>query len=441
MFSYFSLSIFIISIILALINNVGIIYPIGFNAIFQVIFYFSKNKFNTIEFLKDIWEAIFSVRKVLILLVLITALIVLWYIGGVMPSLIYYIFSIDIPFGIVSLAFISSVIISMILGSAIGTVTITGPIFISISTISGIPLELTAGALVSGAYFGDRTSPFSSNAILCSQVTKTDLFSNIKLMLKSSIIPFIISLVIFSLSSNIAYTKDTTLLGLLYNNFDISLINLLPVVLMLLMIIKTRNSNLSIGSSILLTLIMIIINNDFEFFDMFNKLLNGYSTQVIELERLAKTKGILNILSIEMIIITSTFLNIYFNKNNVINPLLEKLVKDKDNFYSLSIKSSLIGTAISIITCSQALSSIITGRIMNDVYDKKGYKRDYLAQTLGDTSLSIVGLIPWNVNGLMMSSIIGVSTVNYFSYSYFLIILYILSTFVYPFLNKRNKFI
>lgn len=390
--------------------------------------------------------ATFGVKNafiVLIMLSLIGMLISIWMASGTIPSMIYYGFKYLSNTNIILAAFLTCSIISMVLGTALGTISTVGSVFLSLAIGLKIPLALLVGAVVSGAYLGDRTSPMSSSANLTATMTETNIIDNLKHMQYTTIPVFISSSLIYwylgnkFVSTNINSSEINYFQQLLNSNFNITFISLIPPILILASAIIFRIpivKSISIGllSSILISLFRdsIPINH------LFQIAIYGYYPVNKEIAKIMSGSGLISMKNVLLVIIFSTGLNGILEGTNMIKPLIEKISHSISNFRDLIYKTSLLSITISAITCNQTLSSIIPGQYLKKIYDKFNISKNTLARTISDTGIITVPLIPWNVNAILVSSIMKVSAVKYGPYA-FLCYLLPLLTFVYPNFKKQ----
>ncbi len=390
------------------------------------------------------WSGIKGVFTVLVMLCLIGMLISLWMASGTIPAMIYYGFKYLAGSNIILAAFIVCSIISMVLGTALGTVSTVGTVFLSLGIGFGVPLPPLVGAIVSGSYLGDRTSPMSSSANLTAVMTETNIIDNIRNMAVTTIPVIAISSIIYwfignrFISSaydfeNIKYLQETLLM-----NFSISYLSLLPPLIILISSVAFR---LSIIKSITLglissTLIYLFANGGL-ISSLFNIAIYGYTPVNPEIAEFVSGGGLISMINVVLVIILSTALNGILDGTGMIEPLINKFSKGIVSFKDLIFKTSILSMIITLITCNQTLSSIIPGQYLRGIYDKQGVSKNILARTISDTGIIIVPLIPWNVNAILVSAIMGISALKYVPFAFLCYLLPII-TFIYPYI-KNNK--
>lgn len=425
--------IFAISLKIPLFIGISVAIVITAATLFKYGYSFKQIRFKSYENIK-------LVRKVLILLSLISILIPLLIQIGSLPNFIYYSVSRISSLNIILFAFILSTILSMVLGTAIGTLTILVPLFLSIGHNLSIPPEIIVGALVSGAYFGDRASPLSSSAHLTASVTNTAVKKNIKLMLISSILPFIIaSFMYYVLGKNFSMADTSSIDSLkaaLEQVYDISALYIIPIIFLIGLILF----RMPIISSIIIIYILSFLIYLIQGFDLQHFIaisLNGFVTGNPYLNSILISSGFFQMLNVLLVIIASAILNSLYEVSGMLDSIIKPYLKNISNYGQLTYKATVLSIILSIITCNQTLTSIITGKYMNSYYDDLNVKRNYLAKTIGDTGLNIVGIIPWNVNGLLVTTLTGVSTLVYFKYTFFTLLLPFFSAIIHPIIYSK----
>jgi len=437
-FSIWTIITLIFFIALAIYFNLPIFTAILISSLPGLVFIF-VNKIKISKLLKEIYTSYKSVRNIFLLLGLIGIYIPLLGKSQGLHTLIYTFTPMLESFPLTFSAFLSSLILSMLLGTAVGTLSIISPLFLSTAVLSSISLPAVVGALVSGAYFGDRASYLSTSALLTTYVTDTNILKTVPRMLKDSILPFIISTALFYFITPIP-TVDSSLLAKMKDVFNLNLWMLSPIVLLLLMIIFKTSVIKAIGSAVALALIISFFTEGTVSLSL---LLHGYISPYEEYDFILNTNGFINMISVLLVILSSAFLNAVMKSSGLIKPLINPILRKSTNFKKTIVNTALTAAVLTIVTCNQTLTSIVTGDNFKNLYDEKNIDKTFLASTIGNAGIGIVGIIPWNVNGLLVTALTGVSTVSYFKWSFFPIILFIYSITIQPILyhksNSKNK--
>ena len=383
-----------------------------------------------------------SVYKTMLLMFLISITIPVLMSSGTLPTLIYHVSSLMVNNNLLLSAFISATLLSMILGSAIGTLTILLPLFTSIVFQAGIPFPILIGALISGVYIGDRCSPLSSGLHLLSSITETDYVKNMKLLLLSAVPPFIISLIFFAtFGRNTIITSEMIASnGLLIEYYDITLWRLLPLVAMIFMLlIKQPITRVLTVVFTLCAIITILDGVTIRVF--FQSLFNGYETPYAELTSFIKTSGFKQMINVILVIFLSGVLNSILEADHLIGYIITPFTSHLTTKRQLMRNAGLLSILLSMVTCSQAMTSMIGGKYLAPYFDKMQIKRELLVLATANTGLNIVALIPWNVNGIMIKQLTDVSPLDYLVYSVFVVLLTIFTLLIYPLFVKETHHI
>ncbi len=399
------------------------------------LFYIYINKIPCTNLFNEIQNSYKSVRNIFILLGLIGIYIPLLGKSQGLHTLIYTFTPMLENFPLTFSAFISSLVLSMLLGTAVGTLSIISPLFISTALLSSISLPAVVGALVSGAYFGDRTSYLSTSALLTAYVSETDILKTVPRMLKDSIFPFIVSAVLFYIISPVP-TVDSDILLEIKDVFNLNLWMLSPIILLLLMIIFKVSVIKAIGSAVAIALIISFFTEGSTTIEL---LLYGYVSPYEDYEFLLNTNGFVNMISVLLVILSSALLNAVMKSSGLIKPLINPILNKSTNFKKIIVNTALTSAVLTTITCNQTLTSIVTGDNFKDLYEEKNIDKTLLASTIGNAGIGIVGIIPWNVNGLLVTALTGVSTISYFKWSFFPILLFLYTVTIQPLLYEKNK--
>ncbi|GAB6106835.1 Na+/H+ antiporter NhaC family protein [Fusibacter bizertensis] len=379
-----------------------------------------------------------SVYKTMLLMFLISITLPVLMAAGVLPTLIYHVSQMMLGGNLLLAAFVISTFLSMILGSAIGTLTILLPLFSSIAIQSGIFYPWVIGALISGVYIGDRCSPLSSGLHLLSSVTETNYLKNMRYLLISAILPFLMTTIILCfLGGNALITKEmirsNDLLGL---HFDIALWRLIPLVLMVILLLMKQPITRVLVIVFALCSLLAIPSYD-TIGDFVSQLYNGYQTSDPALSNFIKTSGFKQMINVILVIFFSGILNSLLEADHLIGYIIEPFVKKAYTPRKLLTNTALLSIVLSMVTCSQAMTSMINGKYLSKYYDNQKIKREFLVLMTANAGLNVVALIPWNVNGIMLKQLTGVAPLEYLPFSFFVLILTLLSIVIYPIFIQR----
>lgn len=363
----------------------------------------------------------FTVLRILLLIGAVTAV---WMAAGTVPALVYYGIKLLNPQYFILWAFILTSCISTLLGTSFGTVGTMGVALMIMAKGSGVNPNFVAGAIIAGAYFGDRCSPMSSSANLIASITKTKLYMNIRNMMVTSWIPLIFSLLfylILSLSNPIQIT-DKTLVLEITRTFDINLWVLLPALAIIILSVFKIEVKLSLLCSLIIGLIIGMTIQDYSFLQLIKFGLFGFNLDKINvLTPILKGGGVASMVQVSVIVIISTaFAGII--KGTRMLEVVESFLQKASSRSSLFIGTIVIGLASAAFGCTQTIAILLTQQLVKEKYQQEQLDNYQLANDLENTVVVLSPLIPWNIAGLVPATLLMTDSgfIPYASYLYFL---------------------
>ena len=360
--------------------------------------------------------------NIILILVLIGMLISSWLSSGVISSIIYYSLKYVNPNLFILCAFLITSLISMLIGTSFGTVSAVGIPLIIIGKAAGINLGILGGAIFSGAYFGDRTSPLSSSLLLLCNLTNLKLFDYVKKIIIDNIVPFALCIA-FYLVLSLKYPLTSMSNGLsneLYNYYNVSLLLLLPaIILFLLSILKVQITH-SIPISVLCAFILDIFIQHTSIFDFLNCLVFGYTNNSDILKNIIHGGGIISMLKTCYIIVISCSISGFFSGLNVFENLKVKLKEKNLSKSSIFLVTVILGIINAAVGCSQTIAIILTLDIVKDLYEDE--PNDELALDFSNSAILTPALIPWCIAALVPCSVLGINSYSYIPFAFYLYI-------------------
>ncbi len=344
------------------------------------------------------------VGNIIIIFVLIGCLTASWRVSGTIPFILYHSVGLIEPKYFVLCTFLLCCMMSFLTGTSFGTSSTMGVICMMISNTAGLNPMLTAGSILSGVFFGDRCSPMSSSALLVNSLTETDIYRNIKGMVKTSWVPFLITCVLYiALAGNIAAEPDHTVTALFEENFSLSWVTAMPAVLMLLLAILRVDVKIAMGVSIIAASAAAIMIQGVAPGELIYTLwTGGIFEEGSRLAVLLNGGGISSMVEVGAIVLISASYSGIFS----VTPLLSGV---KENLKQTSVKLTPFGTVIltsllsSMVSCNQSLGTILTWQICDDLYQDK----EELAIALENSVILVAALIPWGIAGAVPVATIG----------------------------------
>ena len=400
------------------------------------------------EFEEGILDNIRAVGTSILILLLIGAVSGSWMVSGVVPTMIYYGTKLIIPEIFLFAACGICALISVMTGSSWTTIATVGVALVGIGMAQGYHPGWIAGAIISGAYFGDKISPLSDTTVLASSSSGTPLFAHIKFMMVTTIPSFVIAMIVFLVVSlmhdasaevhAVEFTND------LKNTFNISpWLLLVPVVTALLIAKKVPAMLTLFVASVLAGIVAVIVQphiigeiatgapmttESLSFLDGFKGTFMAYygptaiDTGNEALNDLVSTRGMTGMMNTIFLIIASVAFGGALVGSGMLQSLTEKLTHYIHR--RVTMVASTVGTGIfaNMITGDQYLSIILTSSLYKKLYHEKGYESKLLSRSVEDSATVVSVLIPWNSCGMTQATVLGISTMTYLPYCLFTLI-------------------
>lgn len=316
-------------------------------------------------------------------------------------------------------------IVGLAIGSGFTTISTVGIAFLGIGASMNQNLALVAGAIISGAVFGDKMSPLSDSTNLSSAVAESELFAHIKNMMWSTIPAFLGSLILFAVLGNgghINLTKIDKTVATLNSNFSVSWWALLPIILMFVCAWKKIPAIPTLFANIILTTIMIFIQDTkMTIPKLTDLLMNGFiaKTDNSQVNALLSRGGISSMMATVALIVSTLSLGGLLMKFGIIQEAMEPLVEKLPKAGSLILVTILSGIGINLFVGEQYLSVILPGRAFKGAFDKIGLHPLALSRVLEDGGSVINYLIPWGVAGSFAAATLRVPVLAFLPFTFF----------------------
>ena len=390
--SIIAILLFSLSLITCLLLKFSVVYALVIGYIIFIIYGLIK-RHNLIILIKKSFEGVLTVKNILLVFILIGMITALWRASGTIAFIVYMGSKLISPSILILLTFLLCSILSVLIGTSLGTAATMGVICASIGKTMGVNPYYVGGAVLSGIYFGDRCSPMSTSALLIAELTKTNLYTNIKLMIKTSVIPFIVTCLFYlllgfkSTVSNISINVTE----IFKQNYNLNIIVIIPAILIVILSILKINVKKTMLVSIVISFIIAIFIQRDSIVALINYCIFGYHHTNEKLNLMMKGGGILSMVNVSLIVgISSSYSGIFKETKMLVS--LKKHLKDfskKTSSYFVIFLSSIISGAIA---CNQSLGTILTNELCGELVEKQK-----MAIILENTIVLLAGLIPWNI--------------------------------------------
>ena len=357
--------------------------------------------------------------------ILIGALIGLWIQAGIIPSIMVLGFKLINGSFFIPSVFVVCSIVGIAIGSGFTTISTVGIALFGIGASMNANPALVAGAIISGAVFGDKMSPLSDSTNLSSAVAESELFAHIKNMMWSTIPAFFVSLILFWILGNsgqMDLTKIEKTSQILQSHFTISWWAIVPIILMLLCAWKKILAISTLFINITATVIMIFIENPtYSVKSLDNLIMNGFVAKTADssVNALLTRGGISSMMGTVALIISTLSLGGMLMKFEIVQSAMEPLVKHLKKPGRLITVTILSGICINLFVGEQYLSVILPGRAFKPAYDKISLSPLALSRVLEDGGSVINYLIPWGVAGSFAASTLGVPVLAFIPFTFF----------------------
>jgi NhaC family Na+:H+ antiporter len=407
-------------------------------AVAAIVGFFNKVAFQ--KMMDEVAENIKSTVGAILILLMVGALAGTWLVSGIIPSMIYYGLQILSPAVFLPATLIICAVISIATGSSWTTSATVGIALIGIGGALGFPLGMVAGAVISGAYFGDKLSPMSDTTNLAPAMAGTDLFTHIKYMTLTTTPTFIISLILFII---LGLTVETTgvadssgLLLDIQKSFNITpWLFLVPVIVIGLIVKKTEPLVALLIGTLLAAIFAIIFQPEIvlmlsggktlNFANAYKGILNAITidsvipTENETLKDLFKSGGMQKMLGTIWLILCAMVFGGIMDAIGALARISQTLLKMAKSVFGLFAATVGSCLALNITASDQYLAIVVPGKMFKKAYEEKGLAPENLSRTLEDSGTVTSVLIPWNTCGAYQSGTLGVDTFDYLPYAFF----------------------
>lgn len=374
-------------------------------------------------------DGITRVLQSLIILIIIGILIGVWLNAGVVPAMIYYGLKILNPSTFLVATLLVCSVTSLATGTSWGTVGTVGVALMGIGIGLGVEPAMTGGAIISGAYFGDKLSPFSETTNLAPAMAGTDVMTHVKFMLLPTGIVYAVALIFFTVlgftqhSSGDADMSGVTLLSdALADMFHINPLLLIPPVVVIVAVACKVPAIPGITLGVVVGAIMgIIFQDNCTLGTLLESATNGFSceTGIYEIDELLNSGGLMNMMySISLAIISMMFGGIMEGSHQleVIVNRLKKLAKSPASLVTLTEATCIVSN---VVMPEQYISIVVPGRMYAEEYEKMELHPKTLSNALESAGTVTSALVPWNTCGVFMATTMGISVIEYAPWAVF----------------------
>ena len=387
------LGIFSAALLGCIILDISILYALAFGLVLFLLYGRHKG-FSGQELAAMAFEGIYTIRNMLLTFVLIGVLTAFWRAAGTISLIVLSASALIRPSIFLLMTFLLNCAVSVLTGTAFGTSATMGVICATMAQTMGIDLWLVGGAVLSGAYFGDRCSPVSTSALLISELTDTVIYDNIRRMIRSALVPFLLSCAVYALVGFAASHAGTMmdLRSLFDREFVFHIAAFVPAAVILLLSALRVNVRLTMTASILAALPLCVFLQGIPLKELLRTAVFGFTAADAEVGAMINGGGIVSMLKVIGIVCLSSSYSGIFRKTGLLDSVKRgiEILAEKTTAYTAMLATSVIGC---MVACNQTLTIMLENQLCQGL---KKNPSDY-ALNLEDTAVITAPLIPWSI--------------------------------------------
>lgn len=389
-------SAFLAAVVICLLQDYSLIWAMCFGiAVFTAWGLWKGRRLR--DLLLSAWTPTKKMLPVLVTYALIGCITALWRSSGTIAFCIYYGLQLITPRLFILITFLLTSGISLALGTSFGVVGTAGIILMALGRTGNVDPAVTAGVIIAGAYCGDRCSNASSSAALVAAATGTKVEENVKMMLRTGLLPFVVSLGIYGILSwrNPISAVDESLLAMLQSGFRLQIWTLLPAGLILLLPLCRVPIKLSMAASVLAAFGVTLFVQGGEILPTLRAMVTGYTPADEVLAKVMSGGGIISMLTASVLMLCTAMFAGLLDGLGVLNgvrDLMGKLARHRGRFPATTAAMVLCA----LVFCNQSTGAVVTPQLVGDAYD--GASSGELAQDMENSGIVLAPLIPWNIS-------------------------------------------
>ena len=373
------------------------------------------------------WDMAVASFEPNVVLIVIGAMIAVWIASGTIPMIIYLGLKFISPKIFLLSALILASFTSLATGTSWGTLGTVGLALIGIGNAMGIPSPMTAGAIICGAYFGDKMSPLSDSTILAASVSGTDVMTHVKHMLWTTVPAYAITAVLFVILGlrNISGVYDTSTANQIMATFTqfyrFTWLEFLPIGIVLILLVKNTPSIIALMIGTISGMFVAVFHQQVALKTLLDFMVNGFviSTGSEFVDILLNRGGIMSMMSAFLAIFLALCISGMLDKTGVLSVLVNPLIKKCGNStFKIIACTAALTYVTNAIGSSMLFASIVTATLMKDIFVANRIAPENLSRTLEDAGTFGAVLIPWNSNAIYASQMLGVSPFAFIPYCF-----------------------
>ena len=400
------------ALLLCVVLDLSILYAL-FAGVCLFWFYGFKKGFGVKELAQMSFAGIWKVKNILMTFMLIGMLTAIWRAAGTIPFIVCTATQFITPAIFIAMTFILNCLVALLIGTSFGTAATMGVICVTMAHSMGINIVPVCGAMLSGTFFGDRCSPVSTSALLVAELTGTDIFDNIKNMVKSCAAPFVVTVLIY-LAMGVFFTgkgEVPDLYAMFGREFALKWVTVLPAAIIVVLSIFKIRVKAAMITSIIVALPVAVLVQGVAVAELPKILFSGYSTQDAQLSVMLNGGGLVSMLRVALIVCMSSAYSGIFEKTGMLDGIKHKIenLACKTTPFGATLLTSAVAA---MVACNQTLAIMLTQQLCDKIHSDNST----FALTLEDTVVVIAALVPWSIaSGAPLASVSGPQSAIWFA--------------------------
>ena len=405
---WFVLGLFCGGLILCLLLNASILYALA-GGLLLFLLYGRRKGFGWGELLRMALAGVKTVRNILITFLLIGVLTAFWRSAGTIPVIVCYAAKLIRPSVFLVMTFLLNAGVSVLTGTSFGTAATMGVICATMGGVMGVNVIFTGGAVLSGVFFGDRCSPVSTSALLVSELTKTNIFDNIRRMIQTALAPFLLTCAVYILLGLLTSHAEGALdlAALFSREFSLSPWAVVPAIVILILSLLRVNVKLAMGASILSAAPFCLFLQGRTPLELLRMALVGFTAADAQVGALLNGGGITSMLRVAAIVCLSASYSVLFQETGLLDRVkraIRRLANRTSSFFAILCTSALAG----MVACNQSLTILLVHQLCRELHTDPSD----MAIDLEDTAVVVAPLVPWSIAGAVPLSAVGAPAIS-----------------------------
>lgn len=403
-----TLVLFCAALVVCVAMNWSILYALGVGLVIFLV-YGRRRGYGWRELGKMCLDGVKTARNILITFLLIGVLTALWRASGTIPAIISYTVPFIRPSLFLVMTFLLNCLVSVLTGTSFGSAATMGVICATLGAAMEVPAALVGGAVLSGVYFGDRCSPVSTSALLVSELTQTSIFDNIRGMLRTAWVPFLVSCLVYLVVGMVTPHTQTSLdlAALFETEFHLHWAALLPALVIFALALGRVPVKWAMLASIVSAIPICLILQHLQPGELLRFALVGYQAREEAVGAMLNGGGVTSMLKVAAIVCISSAYSGIFQKTGLLDRLQQAIfnLSRRITPYGAMLITSVFASAIA---CNQTLAIILTHQLCRDAQPS----RETTAISLENSAVVVAPLIPWSIAGGVPLASVGAPTVS-----------------------------